>query len=530
MDKTKTKSHPLLRDTLWFLCGTAALYFVFFLFPVTGDDFFREAVGRDLHSVSDLIARVTKSYLTTNSRIMGNVLAYTAGSRPVFRALTEAAVTALTAIFAAKAAGIRSSAGRLVLFSGIFALPLAMFRQIYPWAAGFYNYVPPVTCFLAACAMIRPLFEERETDDPCEKNDPTGVSADGTMSADGKKNAFLRCAALCFLGFIGQLFMETNTLCTLAAALALVLLYRWKNKKTSAPLLWFALGAAGGAALLFLSPCYRIVGEESSIYSTAASEAGKFTEVVKDHLGEVLRDLVADSPVLYLSLTVSACAAGLPAKKRKPADGILYAVLLGGCAFFLLRGRLVFPEPRLLVLTAVTFVWAIALLACAVRFLSGNRRLRAVFYMACAGTVTAPLLVVSPIGPRCLYAGYVFLLLAAVQFCGVFADAAVSATAVSVSRSARRILRVSAVTAGAALALCILLGTVRAYSPLYENARIRDAQIAAAMNAGEPEVTVPACPAPELLWEPDGPKIVYTWYYETPGDFVIRFEKQEVTP
>lgn len=517
----KMKSHPFLRDILWILCGTAALYLIFYLFPVTGDDFFREAVGRELHSVSDLAARVMKSYLTTNSRIMGNVLAYTAGSRPVFRALTEALITVLTAFFAAKAAGIRSAGGGLVLFSGIFALPLAMFRQIYPWAAGFYNYVPPVTCFLAACALLRPLFDGREACVPSDR-------AKG--SARSRVHTVFLCAALFFLGFAGQLFMETNTLCTLAAALGLFVLYRLWKGSFSAPLLWFALGAAGGAALLFASPCYRIVGEAGSIYSTAASEAGKFMEVVKDHLGEVLRDLIADSPVLFLSLSLSACAAGLAAKKRKTADCVLYAVLLCGCGFFLLRRRQVFPEPPLLLLTAVTALWAAALLFSAVRFLDGDRRLRAVFFMLCAAVVSAPLLVVSPIGPRCLYAGYVFLLLAASGFCAAVSDAVTARTAAASSPASRAVLSISVLTAGAALALCILLGTVCAYSPLYENARFRDAQIAAAMEAGEAEVTVPACPAPELLWEPDGPKIIYTWYYETPGDLVIRFEKREDTP
>ena len=168
------------------LAAAAALAVLFRLFPLTGDDWYREGLGRSLHSLGELVRELIFRWKTTNPRLLGNALAYLSGSRPVLRWLLRTALTLLLFCFASKAAGVQSGAGFVLLTVGIFALPREMFRQIYPWSAGFFNYLPPVLLTLGAFSLLE-------------------------KTLDDRRESPLRCAALLFLGFMGQLFMENNT-------------------------------------------------------------------------------------------------------------------------------------------------------------------------------------------------------------------------------------------------------------------------------------------------------------------------------
>ena len=67
-----------------------ALFLLCRQFPLTGDDWFREALGASIHSPADLLRIVAARWATVNGRVLGNILAYTAGSRPLLRELMRA--------------------------------------------------------------------------------------------------------------------------------------------------------------------------------------------------------------------------------------------------------------------------------------------------------------------------------------------------------------------------------------------------------------------------------------------------------
>ena len=52
----------------------AALLALSALFPVTGDDWYRETVGQNLHTLSELAELLIEKYQTTNPRLLGNLL------------------------------------------------------------------------------------------------------------------------------------------------------------------------------------------------------------------------------------------------------------------------------------------------------------------------------------------------------------------------------------------------------------------------------------------------------------------------
>ena len=78
-----------------------AVYFSIFVFlvlafcvmPVSGDDFFRVNVGKNLHSIGDLISIVREKYLTGNPRVFGNILAYSVGGRRMLSSVVRGLFT-----------------------------------------------------------------------------------------------------------------------------------------------------------------------------------------------------------------------------------------------------------------------------------------------------------------------------------------------------------------------------------------------------------------------------------------------------
>lgn len=457
-----------------------ALFFALFrCFPLSGDDWFREGLGASLHSVGDLVRTVAEKWRTTNGRILGNVLAYSAGSRPLLRDVLRALITAGVSILLARASGLRTAAGSFLCAAAVLALPRELFREVYPWAAGYFNYVPPVALLLAAFVLAGEVFTE----------EPRGSA--------------LRAIALFALGFAAQLFVENVTVCTLCAAAGTVLWYLLRRRRLSPALVCWLLGAVFGAALLLASPSYAAILHGGGSYQAGVSSGlAGLLDAARENQATVFRFLLADCPLLY-----GGAAALLTAhffrERRRAAEPALLALLLLATAALPLRRRLGLTDSAV---SALCLAWfALASLA-ALRWTRGGVRARTVFFLGAALCAALPLLFVSPIGPRCLYASYVLLLGASLSLLAGF------------DVRHRAALPVCALLCAAVTALW-----AAAYLPLNVEVAEQQSLIASAMARGERTVSVPACGGETLLWEPNSAKMEYAYYYETPGDLTIVF-------
>ena len=449
------------------------------LFPLTGDDWFREELGRRLTGPTDLLETVLAGWRTYNGRILGNLLAYAAGSRRLLRELLRAAFLFGTVRLAAGHGGFRTVWGTLLTAAALLALPRAMFAQIYPWAAGFFNYVPPAALALAALRLLGDLFAERPV--------PGGVP---------------RAAAVFLLGLCGALFVEHVTLYGVWAG-AVLLVWSWRRGLPKAPAAAFCAGTLLGAILLFLSPSYGL------IWGGGAYSAGLWANA-GENLPVVVSGLISRCPVLYLTLTALGLA-WFAASRRTGPDRLLAVLLALGCGCFILcglRGRWTGGEALAAVL------WGAALWAGCWRWLpKGERRNRALFFLAGAGVGALPLLAVSPIGPRCLYWSYVCLTIAAGNLL----------SALPLGLLPRRPVR------GAALGLAVgvLAFYLALFLPIHALEGERLAALEESVAQGRREVVLPAYPHGEYLWEGDTDKIGSRFYIQEPGDLSISFVPAE---
>lgn len=449
------------------------------LFPLTGDDWFREELGRRLTGPTDLLETVLAGWRTYNGRILGNLLAYAAGSRRLLRELLRAAFLFGTVRLAAGHGGFRTVWGTLLTAAALLALPRAMFAQIYPWAAGFFNYVPPAALALAALRLLGDLFAERPV--------PGGVP---------------RAAAVFLLGLCGALFVEHVTLYGVWAGIVL-LAWSWRRGLPPAPAAAFCAGTLLGAILLFLSPSYGL------IWGGGAYSAGLWANA-GENLPVVVSGLISRCPVLYLTLTALGLA-WFAASRRTGPDRLLAVLLALGCGCFILcglRGRWTGGEALAAVL------WGAALWAGCWRWLpKGERRNRALFFLASAGVGALPLLAVSPIGPRCLYWSYVCLVISAGNLL----------SALPLGLLPRRPVRGTAL----GLAAGVLAFYLALFLPIHALEGERLAALEEAVAQGRREVVLPAYPNGEYLWEGDTDKIGSRFYIQEPGDLSISFVPAE---
>ena len=213
--------------------------------------------------------------------------------------------------------------------------------------------------------------------------------------------------------------------------------------------------------------------------------------------------------MLYGGLTLLALAALRRKENRTAADLAAAAALALGAVYSALH-RWLPAQP------AAAGLWLAALGFAALRWLDGAHRARALFFLFAALAAAVPLTAVTPIGPRCLFTSYVFLLLAGVQF---LPAAGLHGEAVWQRAGA------GALAAGV-FAACVFL-----FLPMHRTELLRRQAIAQAMAEGEREIVLPEFPHAEYLWDADTQKLGQTYYYETPGDIVFVFvPAEEWTP
>lgn len=346
------------------LALAAALFTLFRTFPLSGDDWFREGLGASLHSIGDLACVVAEKWRTTNGRILGNILAYSAGSRPILRDLLRALITLVLIALLARVSKLTSTAGLLLCAAAVFTLPRELFREAYPWAAGYFNYVPPVACLLAALALT-----------------------DAVFAGKALRESAPRCLALFALGFASQLFVENVTLCTLCAAGLMTLWYLLRERRLSPSLLCWLLGALGGAALLFASPSYAVILHGGGMYHAGVSGglAGLLASAQKNS-ATVFRFLLADCPVLYVS--VAALLTLFFARgRRRAADISLLAALLSCTAALPLHTLLRLSDGALAALCLAWFLLAILGTLC---WTAGALRARGCFFLLLSLSAALP--------------------------------------------------------------------------------------------------------------------------------------------
>lgn len=363
------------------------LVVLFYLAPLTHDDWYYEC-GYSLPAL--LTSRSAGWYRALNGRILGNGLEGLTATHKLLRALLQGFF--VWGIWRAAASLLKlPAAGRLLLFVGILMLPSGLYAQTYGWGAGFFNYVPELTLLLTCAWLIQ--------------RHPSGTG----------RRVLSDIAAL-FCALCAQLHSENFTIINLLLGAVLIVLFFTPPLRKNLPALLSGIGFLLGGAIMFASPAYH------QGYYTVSTDLWKR---ILSNYKTVSFYTLGYHYLATLLLTVSAAVLLWRSDNgwRRPVKGAVTAVLILLQVYFIgyhliLSDELIIRSHEITkyldFLANAVYVLLIFIAVCRLPIPAERKRLTLI-PLVLAILYAGPLLIVSPIGPRCLYSTWILMLLSGVS-------------------------------------------------------------------------------------------------------------------
>lgn len=442
---------------------------LFFLFPISGDDWNRVAM---VHvNLSDYLVSAYDSWYKLNGRILGNVFSMMWIGH-VWRILIRLVCVIGIWQFVHLIFRIRKSVALLFTLTTIFLLPKEVLREVWVWNAGFYNYVPPLVLLLL-------LFQVYSSTDmkPLHRN----------------LLLFLTSFSVC-------LFMENITVYVVILALFLTAVHLWKERglRHVWPLL---LGAVLGALLMFSSPVYWRIANDADGYRSA-------TESLLDNWGTIARYMVASNLLFLIASTGFFLWTSLQRKSMRWA-AVLYTAI---AIVISLWPMFEIDEEALWINLWLHFAFYALMMLLGWKLLQGNSRRLFIAIILSIGLLVGQLLFVSPVGARNFFTPALFhMLLLLLMY------RSLSASAPLIQKQA-----------GVMLLLFLfakLFYLIPIYTANYTTFVQRIERVQTAIQADRMHVEIPAYPYPEHVHDPGAEKMGNVLFKNERGDVEIVVEE-----
>lgn len=488
--KFARKDNRILTGIIWggFLL---VLFGLAYKFPIVGDDWYATRVH--IKSLEELIENGANHWNNVNGRWLGHIAVIMSMQYKPVCAVVRAAIICLIMVFAYKNSGFKAKEGYLIIFLYILAIPKEIFSETYSWAAGFFNYVPPVLLILIYLYLIKNEFKQK-----------------------AEKYLIFRVCFSFLIGMCSQLFVENITVYVVIFSVVVTISYFIRFKRISMTALAHTLGSIAGTFIMFLSPVYRTVAEGTDTYRTAPQGITGMIQTIRGNWSEISKYSVRGNVLLIF--TVSAVCIYLLYRENAQVKRLVRlrtinsCVIAGATAYFLSSIFLKWDE-KIELYTAffcldvfIILLFAISVLTTIIFFVQNEEKKRTcLFYLFSAFVLVGPLLIVTPIGPRCFYGSYIFTVIAFLNIMSYIID-----------REQWELKKVF--PAFCVLSFCVTVYYMYIFSNISEVEKERDVYISEQMQKGASVIVLPEFPYSDYLHEPHGWKIGLKYYYEKMGD------------
>lgn len=358
------------------------------MFPYSGDDW-------DWGSPAGL-ARLDIFFKGYNGRYAGNLLVLALTRSKILDAAVMGVFLFLVCLLSYLYCGKKDL--RLYLASVLLLLlmPKSVFAQGVVWTSGFANYVPSAVITLFYMIIVRDLFNEK---------------------APEKYSAPL-CVLTLVFGFTGALFMENVTLFNLLLSVFALIFSKIKFKKINKiHRCFFASTVLGCIAMFQNSSYYTILSSGGDGYrSVGAGASDGFLNGITDHLWIIFDYLIFKNFILCAVVTLITGLVVFRFKAERRAfslsSKLLYALNLVLLFVILFKERLApVIGTRKIIWFAVSGMWLASLVLILLICIKGlNNKFIILFPLISSLFLTAPLVVLNPIGPRNFFSPYPLLM------------------------------------------------------------------------------------------------------------------------
>lgn len=279
----------------------------------------------------------------------------------------------------------------------ILLVPKTIFAQIFGWSAGFVNYVPSILLPLLYIYLLKTNFNKLSQN----------------RHLDVKLALFLIVPSI-----LGQFFAEHVTVYNVLLAFITILYAFIKYKKIFFTNLSFLFSSLIGAVLMFMNDAYSKIATKDDAYRSMGLSLKKFYDVAAKDINHYL---FFDNSILVLLLSLAGLLIiwknnHLVSSKQQKYSTMIFSIIFIIYPLYtpiLVTNFNIFPFGNYYFLFSLflSAVFYLGLIYISSVFLIGQDRILALLYLLSALVLAAPFLVVSPMGPRCFFASYVFFTL-----------------------------------------------------------------------------------------------------------------------
>lgn len=460
-----------LKNLIIFLLIFAFVAVLSYMTPYMGDDW---AWGSELG-----MERLQVGFKDYNGRYLGNLLVIALTRSQLLKAAVMACVITGTLVLMWQNVKHKSFPVFLTATVGFCVMPRYIFRQAIAWVSGFTNYAVPTFLIFAYLFIIKSIFDGKPK---------------------FKKGSFV----LTFLlGASAALFMENITLYQLAADVLIIIGILIAYKKIFAPVISHFVGSLVGCVIMFTNGAYLNIVNSNDQYRTMETSSEGLAERIKTNLFDVVsKELALNNVFLNIIIAVVCIILVAAYFKKSEKIGIVkrtviwlnlaivtaFAAYSFFCATY--QGWDIVLNYTKYFNVLFTVLFGIALLALGISCASETAvKIRLSFYILSVGILTVPLLVVTPIGSRCFFCGYMFL---AMYVCEAFACVFTE----------KHTLIKNDVFVNTLLALCAFFAVyyTSIFGYIYKADVERNAYVQEQVAEGKAKVIVPELPYQGYLW------------------------------
>lgn len=281
----------------------------------------------------------------------------------------------------------------LILF---FTMPAKTLFQGYTWVAGFVNYTLSLLPILVYLYYNKDMFS-------------------GRFSTD----SIIKMVLFFMLGIISSLFVEHLTLYNLILSLFVLIVNKIKKQKLSKSNLLYFFGSIIGTAIMFSNDVYASILNKSDEYRNIATN--NFIENIFNKIEDMIAPFLVYKNVIliiFLTILISIVCYNL-LKKKSIKNNILKYLILFYNILFLAYNLILSLNPSWSVVADYTSIfdmlisitWYLFLILFVCICIDNKRKFRMLFLLISILVMSAPLLVVNPVGPRCFVPMYLFYII-----------------------------------------------------------------------------------------------------------------------
>ena len=284
-------------------------------------------------------------------------------------------------------------------FLFILATPVSIFINSVAWASGFVNYVVSIFFVLIFLYFIKDINEKF-----------------------WEIKGILKNVILIFLGFLSSLIVEHVTIYLILLVIFLNIYSFIKYKKISKSLVLYGIGVICGAVLMFSNEAYISVINGDDVYRSSGVTGSFIDNVSNAYFKTIYRDFIFNNYLLNIIIGILLLITGF--KKDNRSNKVIHLLTIG-CLIYVLYTILKILNPSWNILGKYTiylegiatifyclFILIIVIIA---KNFSFVQKERLIFILVSTVTIAGPMLVVTPVTPRCFFPTYVMLILFVIQ-------------------------------------------------------------------------------------------------------------------